>query len=155
MAGSCRRWCRGRQRGSTETVYRFRKHWLVYTGLEKHAALCHLTARSKGAQVRWPQCHTFDPSLLQSGPPGADTARLAGKFSDYHFSAFVEFHATFCGIARQYIFKQNSTILNSTNGFERRRSSLTIAMNRLGSNRGMWGGVGTLPGAPGWAGRRR
>ena len=26
----------GRERGSTEAVYRFRKHWLVYTGLEKH-----------------------------------------------------------------------------------------------------------------------
>ena len=47
VAGSCRRWCRGRQRGSTEAVYRFRKHWPVYTGLEKHAALCHLIARSK------------------------------------------------------------------------------------------------------------
>ena len=42
-------------------------------------------------------------------------------------SAFVEFYATFFGIASQHIFKQNSTILKSTNGFERRHSSLTIA----------------------------
>ena len=46
------------------------------------------------------------------------------------------------GIASQYIFKQNSTILKSTNGFERRRSSLTIATYGLESDRGTWG---TLP----------
>ena len=34
--------------GSTEAVNRFRKHWPVYTGLEKHAALCHLNARPQG-----------------------------------------------------------------------------------------------------------
>ena len=44
VVGSCWRW--GEAEGSTEAVYRFRKHWPVYTGLEKHAALCHLIARS-------------------------------------------------------------------------------------------------------------
>ena len=59
----------------------------------------------------------------QSDPLGAETARLTGKFPDYHLSALVKFYPTFCGIASQHIFKQNLAILKHTNGFERQCSS--------------------------------
>ena len=38
-------WGQRKTEGSTEAVYRFRKHWPVYTGLEKHMALYHLIMR--------------------------------------------------------------------------------------------------------------
>ena len=47
--GSCRQEMVQRDaERSTEAMYMFRKHWPVYTGLEKHAALCHLIARPMG-----------------------------------------------------------------------------------------------------------
>ena len=95
VAGICRRWCRRRQRGSTEAMYRFRKHWPVYTGLEKHTALCHLITRPHGPRWGGPNAILFDPPLAAIRSLGADTARLTGKFSDYHLSSPVEFYSTF------------------------------------------------------------
>ena len=46
--GELQEMVQGEAEGSTEAVYRFRKYWPVYTGLEKHAALCHLIARPIG-----------------------------------------------------------------------------------------------------------